>query len=217
MGGPTGVPVDTEPYAPFTFPLDFPAVGIRDVEWAVEMARGHTESPFTFHRQVFRQTGERWRVKILFPPMKRETAAKLRSFLLKLDGNYGTFYFGDPFSTAPRGIAFGSPVIDGANQTGKVIQVKGFNANVTGILKESDRIQIGSRLHEVTRDTNTDGAGVAILDIWPRLRESPADLTPIVTNDPKGRFELATPSHPLYSVGIDGPWRFEALDIVEVI
>ena len=57
-----------------------------------------------------------------------------------------------------------------------------------------DYIQIGSsatqRLYRVVQDANSDSGGNATLEIWPDLREQPADNADITVSNCKGTFRL---------------------------
>lgn len=214
-GGVAGLTNNTDPYVPLSFPLDVPNAGITSVVWQLEQVRGVSESPFSLHRQVFKHAGERWRATVLLSKCTREMAAGWRGLLLALDGGYGTFRFGDPFDLSPRGVAYGSPKVEGAGQTGKVLVTSGWNANVANILRAGDRIQVGDGLHEIVRDTNSDAAGQATLDIWPRIRTSPGDQSAIITYAPKGLFQLASPNASLYALGINGAYEVYGFNIVE--
>jgi hypothetical protein len=46
------------------------------------------------------------------------------------------------------------------------------------------------RLYAVLNDVNSDGSGNAVIDIWPRLRESPENNATIFLTDCKGVFRL---------------------------
>jgi hypothetical protein len=54
------------------------------------------------------------------------------------------------------------------------------------------------RLHKLVSDVWSNGSGNATLDIWPRLRESPADFSGVKTSNCQGTFRLA--SEPEWSV-----------------
>lgn len=132
------------------------------------------------------------------PPMTRAEAEEWFSFLVKLNGQYGTFLLGDPHA-APRGSAAstpGTPVVNGASQVGSTLAVDGLPASATGYLKAGDYIQLGSgataRLHKVLNDVDTNGSGEATLDIWPDLRSSPDDDSAVVVSDAVGNFRLST-------------------------
>lgn len=218
MGGITGEGDAVPPYSPGTYPLDLPSVsGIRDTQWFRDEVRGISESPFTLHRQTHLHAGERWRVAIILPKMTREQAAEWATFLLRLEGGYGTFLFGDVFNPLPRGVWSDAPAVDGAGQTGKLLNVKGLNVNVANIGKAGDFFSLNNRLYMVTRNFSSDTEGKAIIDIWPRLRESPADETLLQTANARGTFQLATPGGGLYSVGIDGIFSVPAFQIIEAI
>lgn len=149
-------------------------------------------SPYTLTAQLQEHQGQMWIADVTLPPMARATAEAWRAWLLALNGPYGTFLLGDPLATLPRGIATGTPLVNGASQTGKTLVTDGWGASVTGILKAGDYIQLSNRLYMVTQDASSDGSGNATLDIFPRLRESPADNSAIVTVSCKGLFRLSS-------------------------
>lgn len=157
---------------------------------------GQSVSPFSAESQVYAHQAEWWEVDVTLPPMKRIDAEPWVAFLLALNGKEGTFLLGDPVNTAPRGVGTGTPLVKGASQTGKTLLTDGWTAGQTGIMKAGDWFQFGSgsssRLHKVVQDANSDGSGNATLEIWPRLRESPADNAPIVVSSPKGVFRLSS-------------------------
>lgn len=218
MGGVTGLGTSTEPYVPLAYPLQIPSVsGVASISWARDEVRGISESPFTYHRQIFKHFGERWRVNITLPMMSEENAGQWRSFLLLLDGGWGTFQFGDFFNVAPKGKAWGSPVCAADNVAGKVLLTKGWNSNITGVLKAGDKIQLNSRLYEITRDTNSDGIGLATLDIWPRLRTVPAEEDFIITQNPRGIFQLDQPGGELFSMSYQRIGIMPSFEIIEAL
>ena len=132
---------------------------------------------------------------ITLPTMDRDMAEPWVAFLLSLRGQFGTFLMGDPACATPRGAIGGSPLVNGADQTGGVLNIDGATALVTGWLKAGDYIQLGtgasSTLHKVLADANSDGSGQVVLDLWPHIRTAPADNAPVVVTNAKGRFRLA--------------------------
>ncbi len=154
-----------------------------------------SQSPFTFEQQVFEHQGGMWAAEISLPPMERATAALWIAFKLKLRGRNGTFLL-VPFSAkTPRGSGGGTPQVDGASQTGLILSTKGWPVSTNGVLLASDYLQIGtgatSRFYQTLNDVDTDAGGLATLDIWPRLRESPADSATIKLTNPEAVFRLA--------------------------
>ena len=181
-----------------TYPLSLPnTTDIRFVTLRGKSVVAISRSPFNFKEQVFAFPADAWAGDITLRKMARAAAETWISFLLKLNGVEGTFLLGDPNAASPRGTPTGTPQVDGAAQTGKVLATKGWTNNSTGNLLEGDYIQLGtgatSRLHKVlTASVDADGSGLVSIDIWPRLRASPADSATITTSNCVGVFRLAS-------------------------
>lgn len=175
-----------------TYPLTLPAATapsrVRFTPYAM-VAVGI--SPFTGHQQAYEHQGQLWKLDFDLPSMQRADAEEWTAFLLSLNGRKGTFQMGDPAAATPRGIATGTPLVKGASQTGQVLLTGGWTISTTNIMRKGDYIQLGNYLHKLLKDVNSDGSGNATLDIWPRLRTSPADNSAIVTSSCKGLFRLA--------------------------
>lgn len=117
------------------------------------------------------------------------------------DGVSGVYLWGaqleegaEPGTYAKTTIA-GTPVVSGAGQTGEALDTSGWTASQNGVLKAGDLIQLGSggstRLHRVLADVDSDASGLATIDIWPRLRASPADGSTVVTANAAGLWRLS--------------------------
>jgi len=151
---------------------------------------GVTVSPFTLNTQVAVYAGQAMQINVRMPPMPRDVAKDWIAFLLSLKGRAGTFTMGDPTGRVPRGTVPGTPVVDGASQTGGTLNVRGFTASQTGVLKAGDYLQIGTALVINLLDANSDGGGLATLEIWPGLRIAPADGASIITSNTVGLWRL---------------------------
>jgi hypothetical protein len=185
-----------------TYPLALPTqTGIATVNLVARNTIGTTTSPFTYSQQVHKHQGQRWEADIVLPPMKRADAEVWISFFMKLYGQYGTFLMGDPNAATPRGSAAttpGSPLVNGASQTGNTLSIDGLPASATGYLKEGDYIQLGTgndtRLYKVLEDVDTNASGEADVTIWPDLRSSPSNDDPVTVSSARGVFRLTTPT-----------------------
>ena len=180
-----------------SYPLALPTTtGIAKIRISANNVVGVSQSPFTAKQQVYKYTGQFWEAEISLPPMKRADAEYWISFLLKLNGSYGTFLLGDPNGATARGVATGTPLVNGASQTGSELITDGWTTSTTGILKAGDYIQLGtndsSRLYKVLDDVNSDSDGNATLTLWPDLRSAPADNAAITVSGAKGAFRLST-------------------------
>jgi len=180
------------------YPLSIPTtIGIENIELRAVNAVATSQSPFTYKQQFVQHTGQRWEAAITIPPVKRDLAEEWVAFLLSLKGPTGTFLLGDPLGATPRGTAAtnaGTPVVNGADQTGDFISIDGLPTSETGYLLAGDYIQLGSgstaTLHKVLTQVDTNGLGEADIDIWPNIITAPADNATVVVSNAKGRFRL---------------------------
>lgn len=182
---------------PISYPLSLPTnKGLAKIRLTANNVVGVSQSPFTAKQQVYKYTGQFWEAEINLPPMKRADAEYWISFLLKLNGQYGTFLLGDPNGTTARGVATGTPLVNGGSQTGNELITDGWTNSVTGILKAGDYIQLGAgataQLYKVLDDVNSNGSGQATLTLWPDLRSAPSDNATITVSNTKGLFRLSS-------------------------
>lgn len=180
-----------------TYPLSLPTnKGLAKIRLTANNVVGVSQSPFTAKQQIYKYTGQFWEAEISLPPMKRADAEYWISFLLKLNGSYGTFLLGDPNGGTARGVATGTPLVNGGSQSGNELVTDGWTNSTTGILKAGDYIQLGSgsssQLYKVLDDVNSNGSGEATLTVWPDLRTSPADNAAITVSNAKGVFRLSS-------------------------
>jgi hypothetical protein len=180
-----------------TYPLALPThTGIAQIELRAINAVAYARSPFTFAGQTFAYPGQMWTADLTLPPMKRADAEQWVAWLISLRGQLGTFLLGDPNGATARGAATGTPLVNGASQTGESLVIDGAATSVTGWLKAGDYIQLGSngssRLHKVLADANSDGSGNVTVDIWPHIRTAPADNATVTVSSAKGLFRLSS-------------------------
>jgi len=181
-----------------TYPLSLPVAtkAIQSIEIRAVNAVAYARSPFTFAGQAFAYAGQMWTADVTLKPMKRADAEQWNAWLFSLRGQLGTFLMGDPMGATARGVATGTPLVNGASQTGGSLVIDGATISTTGWLKAGDYIQLGSgsssRLHKVLADANSDGSGNVTLDIWPHIRVAPADNAAVTVSDAKGLFRLSS-------------------------
>lgn len=178
-----------------TYPLSLPShTGLKSVNLRAVTQTAMSMSPFTYKQQIHNHSGQRWEIDVTLPPMQRADAEQWLAWLLSLNGMEGTFLMGDPLGSTARGTLGGSPVVNGASQTGQSLTIDGCTPSVTGWLKAGDYIQLGSgnnsTLHKVLVDVDTDSGGAADIDIFPAMRTAPSDGATVIVNNCVGRFRL---------------------------
>ncbi len=179
--------------SPLTVPSQFK---VAQASLSAMSVSGLNVSPFTGEEQIYVHQGEWWEWVLTCPPLSRANAEEVVAWLIACNGREHSFLLSPPgYGSGARGSLSGTPLVNGASQTGKVLATDGWTASASNVLKAGDWIQLGSgttaRLHKVVQAASADGAGQANLEIWPRLRESPADNDAVTVASPQGLFRLA--------------------------
>ncbi len=182
-----------------TFPLVSPeSYGLAHVQWSAVSNDSYGFNPFSLDliRQLY--DGKMWRGILTIMTQDEPDGRALSAWLTSLrqaGTNAGSFLLGDPAATAPIGSALtvpGTPLVDGAAQTGATLNVDGLPLSATGYLKAGDYIQIGTgataRLKKCLDDVDSDGSGLAAMNLWPPIRTAPADGSAVVVTSAQGLF-----------------------------
>lgn len=201
------------------YPIDLPNLSARSLTMIYTASVASSRSPFTLQEQVSSLSGEAWSIEFSPPTMRRESAEEWIAFALSLRGKYGTFLAGDPAGQTPRGVATGTPLVNGAGQTGNTLTIDGCTSGVTGWMKKGDYFQLGTgasaRLYKLIADADTNGSGQTTLEFVPALRSSPSDNDAVVVSGAKGVFRMTNNDVP-WSVDQNKNYSF-SFQAVEVI
>lgn len=174
--------------------------GFRDAIFGLESNSQAFFSIFTKAARTTEYPGARWRGQFTLPPMRAAQAAQWQAFLVKLRGQAGRFYAGDPdYAVAgPRGTAGGTGLVNGANQTGTALVTDGWTASQAALFRTGDYIAFdtasGRELKMITQDVASNGSGQATLVFEPPIRNSPADNAAIIKSNPTCIMMLEDPS-----------------------
>jgi hypothetical protein len=172
------VPTPTAPSAPAS------------MEFMAEDTVAVSISPFTGQQQVQDWQASFLEASVSLPPLTHIQAQAWIAFLLSLHGQANTFQLGDPLAVSPQGNANGTPLVDGAGQTGYTLNLRGWANGAQFVLMPGDWIQIGYRLYRTIYCPYADDTGRLALSIWPQLRESPPDGAVVILNNTKGLWRL---------------------------
>jgi len=164
--------------------LTFPAAVPNHIELTLQSNTQNYTSPLTRVTQTQDLGGDQWLATLSFPPLFDANARTLRAFLAQLRGPSGRFYLKPYGATTPAGVATGTPLVKGANQTGTSLAIDGAAANVSGWLLVGDYFTVNNELKMVVADCNTNGSGETTVVFEPPLRTAPADNAPLTVTNP---------------------------------
>lgn len=182
-----------------TYPLSLPdTTSIQEIEFKQNSIVAVTLSEFSGSQQVQKHDGQWWTVRGAIVTKTRTGGAEdWAGFFMSLNGSEGTFLLGDPHGATARGSASsapGTPLVDGASQTGDQLVMDGAPNDATNYLMRGDWIQLGSgsgaQLYRIKEDASSNGSGQITLEIWPDLRSSPGTNDPITVANTVGVFRL---------------------------
>lgn len=151
------------------------------------------ESPFDGTMQTLEMPGARWEFTVTWQTLSPDDRRELSAFLARLRGRAGRFTYG-PFWSPRRAAGGGTPVINGAGQSGEVLSTTGWAANAQ-VMRAGDWLSYVDtagrrRLHQVVADATANASGVAALTISPPIRRAGANLAAVEIAAPIGTFML---------------------------
>ena len=186
------------------------------VPWRLISRTGRLVSALNGYIQTQEQPGARWAFTAQWSHLGAADAALMRAFLVSLRGQAGRFTAYNYVQPTIRGTLAGAPAVNGAGQTGALLNVSGCTVGTT--LLAGDLIGFaGPELHMVSANGTADGAGQIVVPIEPPIRTSPANAAAVTTRRPLAQFMLSSPevgwlTHPAQA----GQLSDFAIDAIEV-
>ena len=167
-------------------------------------------------RQSRQIGGQYWRMRASFPPMTRADFAPIYAFVIKQRGRYESFSIVPAVISTGQGSPAGTPLVDGASQTGRSLDTDGWNNSIS-IFKAGDYLKIAGndKVYMVTADVSSDGSGDAEINIEPALVASPADDAAITHSSVPFTVALRSGVQE-FETGTTGLFQFE-IDFEEVL
>jgi hypothetical protein len=158
------------------------------------------ESPLNRSMQTSELPGARWNAVFGWQNLSDADARIMKAWLNSLSGMAGRFYLYDATHPTPSGTAAGTPIVNGASQSGRTLVTDGWTANQSSLLLPGDYIGVNGQLLVITAAAASNALGQATLSIEPPLRTSPADnaaitvtrptCTMMLTDDQQDRFDF---------------------------
>ena len=157
-------------------------IGIKRSAFYLSFNVAEFQSPMSRVTQRDLRNGSLWISRYTIPKMKRETAAAWIAFFTKLEGKFNTFNAYDANWKINIGISTGSPLVNGASQTGSSLITDGWTPSTKNMLMQGDYFSVNGELKQVTDNVNSDSGGNATISFKPALRESPTEDAAITVN-----------------------------------
>lgn len=117
--------------------------------------------------------------------MSKAVFLELYAFLLSQRGQADPFTVTLPGHTAPQGTWGGTPVANGADQVGRILNLRGFTVSQLNAVKAGDILSIAGqpKVYMATANAASDAAGIVALTIEPALVASPVDGAAITSTN----------------------------------
>ncbi len=167
----------------------FPDYRPQAQQWGLVNFTAIYRDPFKGSISTADRDGEHWRVQCAYEQLAGQRRRVLEAFLLKLNGSQHRFRMRD-WSYTRAGAGGGAPLVFGAGQTGKNLNIDGGPVSQVGWLLAGDKIQVGDFLHIVDADVDTDAGGLATIIVTPRIFVAPNDNDAIEIDTPTNLFVL---------------------------
>jgi len=175
------------------------------------------ESPINKTVQTLALSGARWKAEITLRRMKPTEAAQWIAFFLACRGMSDTFQLGDPNWPKNYGVGTGSPVVNGAGQTGTSLNITGATANITNWLRAGDYFSVNGELKRLVAPCNTNGSGQTTLLFEPPLRNSPSNSAVITVNNPTAKMRLSDDMQQQWLTDFNGIYQEKTFSCFESI
>lgn len=169
---------------------DFPSIRPSSSKWALVTNTQRHVSSLSRQTQVLELAGAKWEATLQFNQLNVAEGRQILAFLASLRGSFNTFNLHDHSLESPRGIGTGTPLVNGASQSGNTLITDGWTVSQTGIMLAGDLFQVGTELKIITTDVNSDGSGNATLTFESPLRTSPANNDSLTVSSPKALMML---------------------------
>lgn len=168
----------------------FPSVAPSSLVWQLVSNAASYPSAFTGAIQTLDRGGERWSATLTFTNLKGDDRAEMDGFISRLNGQQHRFTLQN-YAAPQRGTLNGTPLVNGAAQTGSSIDIDGATPSQTNWIRAGDFFSVNGELKQCVLDADSDGGGNVTIEFRPRLRVSPSDNAPVTIFQPTGTFLLA--------------------------
>lgn len=183
-----------------------PTIEATDLKWTLASNTQVFSSWATGTVQRRELPGARWTATVSMKNMPPEKHRLWMATLAQLRGMSGSCYLSPSFAFPRRGAGGGTPLVNGASQTGNTLNVDGGPLSTTAWLKVGDYFSFTNGVGDtelkivVSADVNTDGTGAATITFEPPIRSAPADDAPIEIDAPTAIMRLLDDNQAAFNI-----------------
>lgn len=169
-------------------------------------------------RQARQIDGQRFRMTVKFPVMKRSQFAPILAFIMKQRSQIESFQFVPPTISTTSGTASTVILTNGAVSAGATsCAIDGMGNNLTGVLKAGDffRFTGQNKVYMIVADVSSNGSGQGTLTFEPPLRTAVSDNVAIIYSNVDFTVGL-TGDVQEFNIGTENYYQYE-VDLIEVL
>lgn len=175
------------------------------VNWQPRANTQTFRSPLDGTSQTIELPGIAWVATVRWETLPEAQWRRLSAWLSQLRGAAGRFYYGPVHAATRRATGtIGTPLVNGAGQTGTTLNIDGLGSSqqvfLAGDFIAYDHAS-GRSLHVITADAASNASGQAALAIEPPIRVSPADNAAIIHSAPTCIMRLSSDDEGSLDVG----------------
>jgi len=115
----------------------FPAIAPNTTDLKIVSNVRGFRSPLTGFTQTASRQGTRWEMAHGFTSLEGEERAIMKAFTARMNGNVHRALIYDHSYHGARGALGGTPLVDGAGQTGETLDVKGMSTTSPAYSKQA--------------------------------------------------------------------------------
>lgn len=184
----------------------FPTAGFETLDFQSNVQSRVTVS-VSGKAQRLKVGAQYWSFKLRSPALSRSDFMSVYSFIVKQDGQYGSFTVVPPVVASSRGTAAGTVTVNATAAAGALTcNVSGG----TGTLKKGDLIKFSNhdKVYMLTEDVNLDESTVDTLNFYPNLVSSISNTTTITYTNVPIKVYLDSDQQK-YIAQADGTYKYE--------
>jgi len=169
-------------------------------------------------RQSRQIDGQKFRLRVTFPPMTRTEFAPIYAFIMKQRSQLESFTYSPPTVSSTLGVATGSILVNGAISAGATsCSIDGMANSTTGVLKAGDyfRFTGQTKVYMCVSDVNSNGSGQGTLTFEPPLRTAVSDNAVLIYSNVDFTLGLTNDVQE-FNIGTENLFQYE-VDLIEVL